>query len=159
MIRAVNTATLDHEAVRESLEHIAAHLRPADAAEVAATTSEDPFWAIYESWEGSTVAWLILDASGLPVGIFGVAPHAALGVGIVWLLGTPELGRGAFTLARQTRHFVAQMQDLYPILWANVDGRNDASLQWLAWAGFALIDADPAFGPEERLFLQYVRTR
>jgi hypothetical protein len=157
--RAISTTTLDPDTVRESLEHIAANLRQADAAEVAATTREDPFWALYESWEGSTAAWLIVNETGLPIGVFGVAPHAALKVGIAWLLGTPEMEAAALTVGRQTRRFVAEMNDLYPILWANVDARNELSIKWLEWAGFTMIDADPAFGPEERLFLHFIRTR
>lgn len=158
--RAVNTATLDDDTIRESLEYIAANLRPADLAEVRATVGDvDPFWPLFESMEGSTASWLILDDTGLPIGAFGVAPHAALKVGIAWLLGTPEIEQAALSVGRQTRRYVGEMQDIYPILWANVDARNELSLRWLEWAGFTFMDADPAFGPEERLFLQYIRTR
>jgi hypothetical protein len=31
-------------------------------------------------------------------------------------------------------------------------------MKWLEWAGFRIADANPAFGPEERLFIKYVRT-
>jgi hypothetical protein len=157
--RAINTATLDEDTVRESLEHIAANLRPADLAEVRATVGDgDPFWPLFESWEKSTASWLIVDETGLPIGVFGVAPHVAMKVGIAWLLGTPDIEAAALSVARQTRRYVREMQDIYPILWANVDARNELSTNWLFWAGFNMIDADPNFGPEERLFLQFLRT-
>lgn len=158
--KAISTATLDEDVVRESLEHIAANLRPADLDEVRASLGADfdPFWALFESLEMSTAGWLIVDQTGLPIGIMGVAPHAAMGVGIAWLLGTTGMETAAVSVGRQTGQYVAEMNDLYPILWANVDARNELSIRWLEWAGFNMIDADPNFGPERRLFLQFIRT-
>jgi hypothetical protein len=157
--RAIDTATLPEDTVREALEHIAANLRPADLAEVRATVGdEDPFWALFESWEGSAASWLIVDETGLPIGVFGVAPHLIPKVGIAWLLGTPGVEEAAASVARQTRRYVTELQEHFPVLWANVDARNDLSMRWLTWAGFNVTDADPAFGPEGRLFLHFVRT-
>lgn len=155
---AINTAHLDPDTVREALEYISENLRTADADEIAATTREDPFWALFESWEGSTASWLILDLSGLPLGVFGVAPHVVSGLGVAWLIGTPGIEQAALSVGRQTQRFVEEMNALYPILWANVDARNELSMRWLEWAGFQVSDANPSFGPEGRLFLQYVRT-
>lgn len=157
MLKAIDTDTLDHDTVRESLEYIVANLRPSDAAEVKATTSEDPFWALMESWEGSSASWLIIDDTGLPVGIFGVAPHFVDKVGIAWLLGTQGIEDGAVSFLRQTRRYIDEMHLLYPILWANVDFRNSLTMSWLEWAGFAVTDVDPAYGPEKRLFIQFVK--
>lgn len=158
--RAINTVTLPEDTVREAVEYIAANLREADAAEIRATVGadEDPFWAIVESWFASTVSWLIIDGEGLPIGIFGVSPHAAMKVGIVWLIGTPDLEKAGIRVARETRKYVAEMQDIYPILSATVDERNDTSLRWLIWAGFTLIDVDPLYGPEGRPFYHLIRT-
>lgn len=160
MTRAIDTATLDPDTVRESLEFIAQGLRPADRDEIAATVGadQDPFWALFESWEASARSWLIVDPTGLPLGIFGVAPHAAPGLGVAWLIGTTELERHGTAVARQTRAYVEQMHELFPTLWANVDARNGLSMRWLEWAGFLIADADPAFGPEGRLFIAYTRT-
>lgn len=155
---AVNTATLDPDTVRESLEYISENLRTADLNEIAATTTEDPFWALFESWEGSTESWLIVDLTGLPLGIFGVAPHLVPGVGVAWLIGTEGIEQAALSVARQTRFYVEQLQDLYPVLWANVDARNELSMKWLEWSGFQISDANASFGHEGRLFLEYVRT-
>lgn len=159
--RAIPTNSLEEDTVRESLEHIAANLRPADLTEIQATLGADvdPFWALFESWDLSVASWLIVDDTGLPLGIFGVAPFSAAKVGLAWLLGTPGLETAAVSVARQTPLYVAQMHELYPILWANVDARNDLSMKWLSWAGFSVIDADPNHGPQGRLFLEFMRTR
>lgn len=161
MARAVNTETLDQDTVREALEFIAQGLRPADLAEMQAlqgSNMQDPFWALFESVEASAVSWLILDASGLPIGVFGAAPHLVPGVGIAWLMGTDGMERGALSIARQSVGFMEQMHRYFPILWADVDARNELSMRWLEWAGFALSDATLETGAERRLFLQFVRT-
>lgn len=160
MARAVSTATLDDDTIRESLEFIAENLRPADRAEMVATATDemDPFWRLVESWDASVASWLILDNSNLPIGIFGVAPHLVPNVGIAWLMGTEGMEREALSVARQTPGYVAQLQEFFPILWARVDARNELSMRWLEWADFQITDADAHFGPEERLFLQFLRT-
>ena len=159
MARAVDTATLPEDTVREALEFISEGLRPADLDEVRATAGdEDPFWALFESWDASTRSWLIVDDTGLPIGIFGVAPHSAPGVGIAWLLGTEGIEADALSIGRQTRRYVGELNEVFPVLWANVDARNELSMRWLEWSGFKVFDLDPAFGPEGRPFLQYLRT-
>lgn len=160
MAKAVDTATLDHDTVREALEFIAQGLRQADRDEINATlgATDDPFWALFESWENSAASWLILDRTGLPIGIFGVAAHAVPKLGMAWLMGTDGIEREFIAVARQTPAFVAQMHRYFPALMADVDARNELSMKWLEWAGFHIADANPAFGPEERLFLQYIRT-
>lgn len=161
MARAIDTIQLDDDTVREALEHIAANLRTADLDEMRASHGPevDPFWVLFESLDYSTVSWLIVDSTSLPIGIMGVAPHLGDGVGIAWLLGTDGVEREARSIARQTRHYVDAMNDVYPALWANVDARNELSLRWIQWSGFKLFDANPAYGPEGRLFLQFIRTR
>lgn len=162
MARAVRTDTLEDEAVREALEHIAANLRPADLAEMRALQGpdmEDPYWTLIESLENSAAAWLILDRTGLPIGIFGVAAHLVAGLGMAWLIGTEGVEHEALSIARQTPGYVAEMQRYFPILWAFVDARNALSMRWLEWAGFQITDANPNAGAENRLFIDFVRTR
>lgn len=157
--RAVSTGTLPEDTVREALELISEGLRTADRDELRATIGdEDPFWALFESWDASTMSWLILDRTGLPIGIFGVAPHMTPGVGIAWLMGSDGIEREAVAVARQTPHFVEEMGKLYPVLWANVDARNELSMRWLEWADFKPADVDLAYGPERRPFIQFIRT-
>jgi hypothetical protein len=161
MARAVNTMNLPEDTVREALEFISENLRPADLAEIQATLGADvdPFWALFESWDFSVLSWLILDSSGLPIGIMGVAPFVVPKIGVAWMLGTDGVEREALSIGRQTRRYVAEMHEIYPTLWANVDARNELSMRWLAWAGFSLTDANLSYGPQRRLFLEFIRTR
>lgn len=160
MARAVRADTLDDDTLREALEHIAANLRPADLAEMRALQGpdmEDPYWTLLESWDNSAATWLILDRTGLPIGIFGVAAHFVPKLGIAWLVGTEGIEREALSIARQTRGYVEAMRRYFPILWANVDARNELSMKWLEWSGFHIMDANARTGAEERLFIQFVR--
>ena len=147
----------ESEVVRLVLE-VADNLRPADLAELMATTEMSPRTALIASWAASTVSWFILDRHGSPIGIFGVAPHLTPGLGVVWLMGTKGVEREAVSVARQTRPFLDEMQRLFPVLWNHVDARNTLSLRWLEWAGFRITDAHLHHGPERRLFFEFART-
>lgn len=160
MARAIDTATLPNETVTEAISLIAEGLRAADLDEVQAMFGRDVNVeaAIMDSWRQSLRAWLILDRTGLPIGIFGVAAHLVEKVGIAWLLGTDGIEREGVAVARQTRRYVREMQELFPVLWANVDARNELSMGWLEWSGFRLSDANPFYGPQDRLFIEFIRT-
>lgn len=160
MARAIDTSTLPQETVEEALSFIAEGLRPADLAEVQATLGAhvDVRQSILDSHAVSTRSWLILDRSGLPIGAFGVAPHMVSKLGIAWLLGTEGMEREALSVGRQSRKYIAEMAEDFPLLWANVDARNELSMKWLEWAGFRITDANPLFGPQERLFIEFTRT-
>lgn len=160
MIQVVDTRTLAVDTLLEAADYIADNLREADQAEVRATFGKatDFRAMLRESLAGSTVAWVILDRSGLPVSMFGAAPHLVDGVGIAWMVGTEGMLAEAIHIARHTPEYLAQMLAAYPTLWANVDARNEISMRWLEWAGFKILDANPLYGPEERLFIEFIRT-
>lgn len=157
--RAIPVETLPSDTVGEALSYIAENLRLADAVEIAATVDMGPAEALQAALGVSTRAWLGVDRTGLPVAILGVAPSGVPEVGMPWMVGTSELETEWMALARMTPGIVGQMHDLYPVLTNHVDLRNGLAQDWLLWAGFKFIDADPRFGPEQRPFIQFSRTR
>lgn len=157
--RAVPLDTLPADTIAEAVDYVTENLRDADLAETRASVPGDPVEALRASVRVSSKAWLMVDRTGLPIGLCGVAAAPVAGVGVPWMVGTPGLERERLALARQTAEIVAQMQEGFTVLTNFVDARNDAALDWLLWSGFHLIDADPAFGPEERLFLQFSKSR
>lgn len=158
MAKAVNTSTIESGVLADALLYISENLRQADRDEMQAVGVGDPADALVASVEASTLSFLIVDRSGLPIAVFGVAPHGAPGLGIVWLMGTGGVLSEGLSVARQTRRYVEEMQELYPVLWNFVDDRNEVSIRWLQWAGFKIVDAHPAYGPERRLFYEFTRT-
>lgn len=135
------------------------NLRPADLEEIWAQLGAEPDVALLSSVQASSKAWLITDKTGLPIGLFGVAPSAHPDIGTPWLVGTPGLEDDGLSFAKQTRRYVAAMHEDYRVLTNFVDARNDAAIDWLLFAGFDLIDADLRHGPEQQLFFQFSRTR
>lgn len=159
MARAVPFSDLPDDTILEAVDFISENLRPDDLAEITASSAAHPGSILRSAALASSLAWIIVDDSGLPLGAFGVAPGFTAGVGIPWLLGTSGLEAIPFQLARQTRRYVAEMQAAYPTLTNHVDARNSLALAWLRWAGFEFIDVDPSHGVEGRPFLQFARTR
>jgi len=157
--KAVDAGTLTFDAVTDAIGYIAENLRDADKAELTAAFGAIPDVSefLYDVWEASAQSWIVLDRTGLPIAIFGVTGLTPE-VGFAWFLGTDGVTDEWVAIARQTPKFIRRMHELFPTLYTNVDARNDITVHWLSAAGFTLSDADPAYGPEGRLFLQFVRT-
>lgn len=159
MAKATNLAVLPDDTIGEAVSYLADNLRPADLDEVHAMLGTDPETAMLSSIQASSDAWLVTDRTNLPIALFGVAPSMVPSVGTPWMLGTPGIAAEATSFARQTRRYVEEVQARYRVLTNFVDARNTEAIDWLLFAGFDLIDADTSYGPEERLFLQFSRTR
>lgn len=157
--RAVPITALPEDTLEEAVGFVVENLRVGDLDEVRASIPGDPAEAVRTSVAVSERAWLMIDRTGLPVGLCGVAAAGVPGVGLPWMIGTEGLEDERLALARQTAGIVAEMHEGFPVLTNFVDARNDAAIDWLLWAGFHLIDADPRYGPEERLFLQFSKSR
>lgn len=125
-------------AQQEDVARIAARMRAADRAEVAASHGHDPETALTASLAASTVAWTGW-IDGEPVCMFGVGPIAILaGRGAPWLLGTDLVEVWPRAFLRRCRPCVARMLAVYPYLENFVDDRNEVSKKWLGWLGFTL---------------------
>lgn len=159
MAKAVPLRELPDETINDALDYLVENLREADLDEIRATTVMAPREAVQWTVGSSSVAWLILDSTGLPIGIMGAAPGLLPGVGVPWLVGTDGLEKEPLSILRQTKGHVDEIHELFPVLTNFVDARNDTSLDWLLWAGFRLLDANTHHGPEGRLFLQFYKSR
>ncbi|WP_109798679.1 hypothetical protein [Novosphingobium meiothermophilum] len=159
MAKVVSLEHLPDDTVRGLVEHIATNLRQADIDEIQASVGGEPAEAVRQSVACSTRCWVGLDRTGLPVVLFGVAPSVIAGVGQPWLVATDASGRERVAFARLSRPYAEEMLEVYPVLTNFVDVRNEAALDWLVWAGFRFIDADPRHGPEKRPFIQFSRSR
>lgn len=157
MATAIDTRNVPQETLVEAISFIAENLREADRDELSASVGGHPEVALFDSVDNSVRTFLILDRTSLPIGIFGVAAGPTPGLGVVWMMGTDGVLEEALSVARQTRRYVEELHELFPILWNYVDARNELSLKWLEWAGFDITDAHPNHGPEGRLFYEFSR--
>lgn len=131
-------AAMDHVAT------IAARMRPADVAEVLASSGKSPHEALMFSLQRSAQAWTAL-VDGQPEVMFGVADLNVLTrLGAPWLLGTDAVERNYRLFLRQSLSWREQLSGRYSVLRNFVDDRNEVSKRWLAWMGFTLFDPVPA---------------
>ena len=133
---------------------IAADMREADRREVWASHRHTPVQALKSSLACSELAWTCL-VEDTPALMFGVARRGILlsDTGVPWLLGADlffkthsELNR---VFLRQSQRYVALMLDRFPRLENYVHAGNKASIRWLKWCGFRLIDDPVTINGEE----------
>lgn len=134
--RDLETADLD----RSDVDYIADNLRPADAAEVHATSGHADFRAILRrsvAFSDDVVVWY--NAYGEPVGVQGVGTLSLLyNTGCPWLLGTPRLNEHLRAYIAIGRSYTDQMLAQYAHLTNHVDARNTKSVAWLQRLGFVM---------------------
>lgn len=122
---------------------IAARMRPADAAEVMASSGKSPHDALMFSFLKSSIAWTAL-VDGRPEVMFGAADLNVLtSTGAPWLLGTDAVDRNYRLFLRQSLNWREQLSQRYSVLRNFVDDRNEVSKRWLSWMGFTLFDPIP----------------
>ena len=120
---------------------LAPKLRPIDVQECLAVFST-PLEALSSAIQNSKASWTIVEDDGTVIGSFGVSESSVKFVGYAWLLASEELHKHSKRFLKQSRAFVAEMKQHYPVLINYVDVRNTKSLLWLKWLGFT-IDTKP----------------
>ena len=139
MIQVHDLRHVDADVAGAWADHLTQNLRQCDLDEIEAMAAVQPGDALRASLALSSHAYAVTCQGSRPIAIFGAAPHPLPGVGIVWMLGTDDIQTEAVGIARRTRHYFNELNAAYPILWNYIDARNEVSLRWLRWGGFALI--------------------
>ena len=124
-----------HPATEADAQYVGRHLRRVDRIEIERGSGDSPSRAPLDSLLKSTIAWT-MKWKDVPVAVFGVASSPQPGAGIVWLLGTPGVDRGAKAMVQQGRYYVDLMQRLYPVLFNAIDPTNTSTRRWLRALGF-----------------------
>ena len=118
-------------------EAMIGRLRSGDAAEVEAfgLSQRD---ALLESVNVSLFALAALE-DGVPIALFGVAADDMMGsTGRPWMLTTAEVERHKKQFLRDSRHWIENVQVMYPSLENWVDARYERAIRWLRWLGFTI---------------------
>lgn len=137
MVEVIELEGADPEWVASSLSHIIQSLRDQDRAELEAMHGQPPELIIPLSVALSSHGWIAVD-DGTPFAVFGAAPSALPGIGVVWMLGTDGVARAGHSVGRLTAPHLEAMHTRYPVLFNYIDSRNSVSMRWLRWAGFEL---------------------
>lgn len=157
MIEVIDLAQVPPEIAGVWTDFIADHLRQSDRDELAAAHGLPPLDVLRLSVSRSSHGWVVL-VDHRPVMIFGAAPTALPGAGLMWMLATDGLAEISFAFARNSRRYFSELGKSYHLLWNYIDPRNTASMRWLKWCGFQIIDTLHGLGPNQRTFHLFARS-
>jgi len=141
---------------RDDAERLAPNLRQADLDEIKAGSGWNPYLALLVGIDASKECYTAT-IDGEPVAIFGVCGDENPSVGRIWLLGSDIIKSHRIDFLRKSIEWVKHFQELYPVLYNNIDARNHVHIRWLQWLGFTFIQVFPNYGAEQRPFYQFVR--
>ena len=137
---------------------VADNLRKEDAAECKAQSGSSPRESLLYCYFMSKPCMTIVSAKGNPLGMYGTVQEGV--TGRIWLLGCEamieELGNN-YLFLRESKRQLAKLQEQFPILFNLVDARNEVHVRWIQWLGFTFIHKHPQWGPEGRLFYEFVK--
>lgn len=136
---------------QEDAEFISRNLRADDAREVETASGLPAEVVVPLSLAHSREAYVIHLQSregGIekdPCALFGVSDDKRMeGLGVMWLVGTSAMRRGALSIIREAPHWLDHFNRLYPNGLHNiVDSRNDLHVRWLQLTGFVFGDVQP----------------
>ncbi len=131
---------------------LAPRLRQADRQEIEAASGLNPVDALRESAESSVPSCTIIGNDHHIAGMFGCVPD-----GRVWLLGSDALIQNPLKrqFLKECRKYVDALP--YPLLHNVIDVRNIVHMRWLNWMGFTFVGEPIHYGPQNLLFLKFVR--
>lgn len=108
----------------------------------------EPMDGLLKAYWASTLCWSVF-LNGRIAAMFGCAPGAMPGVGSPWLVTAPEIARVKLRFIRQSRPYVREMLEQYPILSAYVYRGNKPLIGWMRWMGFEFMDVSEMFARGE----------
>jgi len=91
--------------------------------------------------------------------MWGAIPEG-LSSGRIWLLGRQAMlddMSDKHYFLRESKVQLAKLHEQYSVLFNVVDARNKIHIRWIQWMGFTFIREHPQWGPESRLFYEFVK--
>lgn len=123
------------EARPEHAVALAPKLREGDLAEVSAMGLTG-VQALESSLAASCFAFTAL-VDDQPEAMWGLCPVTFMGDrGLLWMLGSDQVPRHAYTVLLTSKHFVENVNRLFPVVECFVDLRYKVSVRWVRWLGF-----------------------
>jgi hypothetical protein len=136
---------------------LAPHLRPEDLAEINANTGRTAVDTLSNGYLLSEPCFSVVNEEGTVVAMFGAVPVSdSPGVGLVWLLASPELVRRGRQFLRESKAWIEKLHQTYPILWNFVDSRNTTHIRWLKWIGVNFVAEHPEYGVAKIPFKEFI---
>lgn len=143
---------------QEAIEIVSRDMRDDDRNEIWASDHFNPFEAITQGVERSTMLWTVI-IEDKPAAVGGVAPlptDVHPNGGVCWMLGTDRIRLAPEWFLLESKIILGAMLIKYGFLTNFVDERNVVCLNWLRWLGFKVLPPAP-YGAEQLLFRQVIR--
>lgn len=139
----------------DHIDTIALQVSPADAAELRASSGDNPQDILRKSYDISLLRWTVL-IDKVPAAMFGLALPLPDGwLGIPWMIGTPALKRFRRELLRRAPQFVQQMHEVCPALMNFVAESNTGAQRFAEQCGFRLGIVVEDWGAARIPFVQF----
>ena len=138
---------------------VAENMREEDIAEIRAQSGLEPLASLFYCFFKSKPCMTMISRHGHQMGMWGVVPESETS-GRIWMLGCQSMlddTSDKHTFLRQSKIELRKILNKYPVLFNVVDARNEIHVRWLQWMGFTFIQKHPEWGPESRLFYEFVR--
>ena len=138
---------------------VAENMRKEDVNEVKAQSGACPKGGLLYAYLMSKPCLTTVSRHGHLMSMGGVVPSAEK-TGRIWLLGSQSMFDDSIDkrwFLRSSKKTLAEMQKLYPLLFNVVDARNEVHVKWISWLGFTFIKKHLNWGPESRMFYEFVR--
>lgn len=133
-------------------------ISPGDLAEIVAVSGLNYVKTIEDAIGVSTRCYSAFRGDKL-LGIFGVAPYAALcGIGSPWALTTDECSRAGIFATKCARMLINVTEREYPRLLNYIDARQTRNIRWLKKLGYTIHDPE-RYGVADRLFHKFELNR
>lgn len=145
----VTITEVPSEGLSAAALYVATNLCPLEEIQAYRATGIPAKDAVLNAWENSKRRWVIFKNSQ-PVGLLGVE-DAGEGLGIPWMVGTPEMAKIKLFLCRNSAKYVEEMKKGFTKLANYVSVENKLSIGWVRWCGFTLHPPIP-YGPFGYLF-------
>ena len=142
----------------EDVAAIANDMRQEDADECKAHAGACPKGSLLYCFFMSKPCMTLVSRTGQPVSMWGVVPEG-LNTGRIWLLGRQAMLddlKDKHYFLRECKIQLGKLYEQYPVLFNLVDARNKVHLRWIRWMGFTFIHKHSEWGPESRLFYEFV---
>lgn len=137
---------------------LAQNLRKEDREEILASSGKEPFEALLAGYLYCHYCKSIMEGDSC-IGMFGVG-HIDNGVGKVWfLMSNKLLQKYKIKFIRESKKWLAEMHQSYPLLFNYVHEKNEVHVRWLKWMGFTFINRHKAFGAGREPFLQFIKVQ
>ena len=133
---------------------VANNLRPEDLQELEGLGHDR--LAIPFSVLASDVAVAFFSKEGVLAGVAGIVPDPDPGVGIIWMLCTPEVQKEPINFVKQAKQWLADEQRNYRLLWNLADARNHLHHKLLKMLGFKALRSVPS-GPNHLPYLEIIK--